>query len=353
MIELVDLCVRFEGFRLKDVSLSVGEGDFFAIIGPTGAGKTVLLEAMAGLVPVESGRIIIAGRDVTHLPPEERCVGIVYQDYALFPHMTVRENILYGTRYRGKKAKTPEGRLARYIDLLGLRPLLSRRPEGLSGGEKQRVALARALAVDPAVLLLDEPFSALDPSIRQEVREEIARLHRASGLTIVLVTHDFSDVLALANKTAVIKDGRIVQAGEVEEVFHRPASGFVADFVGARNVFRARFDGDKAMVGHLAITLVSEPPVREGYIIVRPESIVLSAGPLASSMRNSFAGVVRGVSNHGALHHVAVGVNDLIFYVAVTEAGLMELDLAPGKPVYISFKASAVGVRPRRDLDET
>jgi molybdate/tungstate transport system ATP-binding protein len=201
MIALEGLSMDLGGFRLESLSLRVAPGEFFMIVGPSGAGKTLLLEAVAGLRPLSSGRILIAGKDVTAVPPEKRGVGIVYQDYALFPHLTVEENIRWGLRFSRKDGS---GSVDRLVDLLRLRPLLRRSPGTLSGGEQQRTALARALAVQPSVLLLDEPLSALDPAFREELRDYLAEINR-EGMTLVMVTHDFGEVLSLGDRVAVCR----------------------------------------------------------------------------------------------------------------------------------------------------
>ena len=234
MIVLEDLSIRLPGFCVKGIDLRVAKGEFFAMMGPTGAGKTLILECIAGLVKASQGRITIGGRDVTRLPPEKRRTGIVYQDHALFPHLTVEQNIAYGLRY--KKDRPENGGHKHIKDLsqrLGIAHLLKRKVHNLSGGEKQRIALARALAVEPDVLLLDEPLSALDPNFRTDIRAMLADLHHTTGLTCIMVTHDFNDVHCLASRMAVINMGGLEQVDSVENVFQTPCSPFVAQFVGA------------------------------------------------------------------------------------------------------------------------
>ena len=202
MIELRDLRVDLPGFHLGEITLTVGRGEFFALMGPTGSGKTLILESVAGLVRADGGSILLNGRDVTSLPPERRGVGLVYQDHALFPHMTVTRNITYGRRYHGMD-KAEGLRLARELmEILGLTRVADRKPANLSGGERQRTALARALACRPSVLLLDEPLSSLDPQFREDVRRNLADLHASAGTTFLMVTHDFVDALTLAGRAA-------------------------------------------------------------------------------------------------------------------------------------------------------
>ncbi|MDY6951579.1 MAG: ATP-binding cassette domain-containing protein [Thermodesulfobacteriota bacterium] len=209
MITIRGLNISLRDFHLRDIHLDVAENEFFILMGPTGAGKTVLLEAIAGLVPIESGKISIGGQEMTGLPPEKRGISIVYQDYALFPHLTVINNITYGLRFHKINKEKAQERLARLLHVLNLSHLKDRLPAHLSGGEKQRVSVARALMVEPKVLLLDEPLSALDPGFREEVREALKRLHRTSNITFMMVTHDFAEALSLAGRAAVMNQGKI------------------------------------------------------------------------------------------------------------------------------------------------
>ena len=359
-LQVTDLWLDLGEFHLRGVNLEVTPGEYFVILGPTGAGKTVLLETIAGLHFPRRGRVLLNGEDVTHVPPERRSIGFVYQDYALFPHLSVAENIAFGLRLRGMGQKTVAQRVDEISRRLSLHSLLQRRPETLSGGEAQRVALARALAIEPSILLLDEPLSALDPETREGLQRELARLHRELGTTTVHVTHDFEEAVALANRIAVMSQGQIVQVGSPEEIFRRPESEFVARFVGVRNIFRGEiFPGDG---GYRWLAL--EGAGRQGLRIavltdlsgsvhasIRPEDIVLSREPLHSSMRNSFRGRVVGILDRGALIYVTVrvppdgvpsGATD--FVCAITRPSLEEMGLEEGGEVFISFKASAVHI---------
>ncbi|MGQ9617293.1 MAG: ABC transporter ATP-binding protein, partial [Spirochaetota bacterium] len=249
MIRVKNLYVELKEFSLKNINISVERNQFFVLIGPTGAGKTVLLEAIAGLVRVKSGKIIIGKRDITHLPPEKRGISIVYQDYALFPHLTVYNNIIYGLHYHRVEKQEKNRRIKELVQQLNLDHLLHRYPGTLSGGELQRVTLARALVIHPDILLLDEPFSALDPGFREEIRMHLKRLHKTSNSTFIMVTHDFSEAISLGDKVAVINNGRIEQTGEINDIFERPHSKFVADFVGIKNIFLVNYKDTKAIIG--------------------------------------------------------------------------------------------------------
>jgi len=353
MIRLENLHVRVGAFDLRDITLEVPKGGYALIIGPTGSGKTTLLEAVAGHARLKAGRVFMHDEEVTHLPPERRGLGFVYQQYHLFPHLSVRDNIGYGLgRGRGQRdGAGPDARIAELADMLALSPLLDRPIRGLSGGEQQRVALARALAPRPSILLLDEPFAAVDPATRQVLRRELRELHEREGITTLQVTHDFDEALRLGDLVAVLAEGRIAQSGTPEEVFRYPNSAFVARFVGTGNViagtvertepdngsgaFRGTFRG-----GSLELDVVAE---REGPIhaVIRPEDIVLSLTHHAGSARNHLEGRVARLERIGpvTLVHLDAG-RPLI--ASLTTQSVEEMELRPGKPVKLAFKATAI-----------
>ncbi|MBW1692115.1 MAG: ABC transporter ATP-binding protein [Deltaproteobacteria bacterium] len=344
MIEIRDLNIRLLDFTLSDINLGIAENEFFILMGPTGAGKTVLMEAIAGLVPIKSGKIFIGEKDITRLPPEKRDISIVYQDYALFPHLTVFENITYGLHFHRIDTAQAEERLNRLFDVLNISHLKERLPAKLSGGEKQRVALARALIVDPSVLLLDEPLSALDPGFREDVRNALKTLHQSSSATFLMVTHDFAEALSLAERAAVINKGIIEQIGDMKEIFEKPNSPFVADFVGMKNLFKSSSSGTHAMVSGLRIETGRTIDPSSHYLAIRPEDIVISRENISSSMRNNYSGIVTKIDNQGFYYEIDVRVKDVSFKGLITKGALIELGLKEGIPVYISFKASAVHV---------
>jgi len=341
MIKIENLAVSLGSFDLRDISIDIDENSFFVLMGPTGAGKTVLLEAIAGLTPVSSGRIYIGNRDVTHLPPEKHGVSIMYQDNSLFPHLTVIENIRYGLRYHKNSGET-EKNIDRLIDQLGLSPILKRLPLNLSGGELQRVSLARALAVNPRILLLDEPLSALDPNFRYELRQMLKSIHKNTNVTFLMVTHDFSEAISLAEKAAIMDRGRIVQTGSVDEIFQKPCCSFAADFVGMKNVFSVRYNGNLAMAGGIDIDMGRKVENGSGHIAIRPEDIVISTEKIHSSMRNSFPGRVLSITDLGFFYEIQISVSGILFRSLIAKGSLFELNIRENTEVFISFKATAI-----------
>jgi ABC-type Fe3+/spermidine/putrescine transport system ATPase subunit len=245
MLRLEGIDVKLGDFRLREISLNVKPGTYLALLGPTGTGKTVLLETIAGVYRPTHGYIYVKGRDVTHLAPEARHLGIVYQDYALFPHLTVFQNIAFGLRLKGVPDRTVIGEVEKMARFLDIAALLKRRPTRLSGGERQRVALARALVMDPYVLLLDEPLGALDRAIRGRIQNELKRIHTELGVTILHITHDLEEAFFLADRMAVMKDGSILQEGTPDEVCRRPRNRHVAELVGIENLIAARVEGGR------------------------------------------------------------------------------------------------------------
>ncbi|PWU45404.1 ABC transporter [Micromonospora globispora] len=300
------------GVRALDaLDLEIADGEFFALLGPSGCGKTTLLRTIAGLELSSGGSVRIGDRDVTSLPPGQRDVAMVFQDYALFPHMTVRDNIAYPLRIKKVGKADRQDKAARTADELGLSALLDRRPGQLSGGQQQRVALARAMACHPQVFLLDEPLSNLDARLRLEARTFLKRLQRELGVTTVFVTHDQAEALALADRIAVMEGGRIRQVGTPTEVFRRPANTFVAGFIGSTpmNLVPARVRGDELAVA--AVRLPVPEDVRgeltDGEQVVygvRPEYLDYSPEPASGAL----TGQVVVVENLGSFSLVSLDV---------------------------------------------
>jgi len=347
MIEIKNLMVNLGSFLLQDINLIVEKGEYFIILGPTGAGKTILLESIAGLYPIRSGEIWLDGREVTGLEPEKRGIGFVYQDYVLFPHLSVKDNLIFGLKQKGRPKRELQRVTEWLADLLEVSHLLERRPDTLSGGEKQKVALARALSVGPNVLLLDEPLSALDPQTRESVQQELRRVHQRLQLTIIHVTHDFEEAIALGDRIAVLNEGRIVQVGTPEEIFRQPNSEFVARFSMTRNIFagdvRQEAGGSILFAVDNAEFEVVTDLRGKLHASVRPEDILVSNDPLISSARNSMKGTITSIADHGSTIHLTVST-PMDFVCMVTRHSFDEMNLTKGGEIYITFKASSVHV---------
>ena len=322
---------------LNNVSLDVAPGELLALLGPSGSGKTTLLRAIAGLEYPDSGQILFEGEDVTYASAASRRVGFVFQQYALFKHMTVARNVAFGLDVRKGRDKPPKSEIAARVDeLLGLVELggLSKRyPSQLSGGQRQRVALARALAVSPRVLLLDEPFGALDATVRKSLRKELRRIHDATGVTTVFVTHDQEEALDLADRVAILNQGRIEQVGTPDEVHDHPANAFVCGFVGEANSFEGVVGSGRFTGG--AIDLAA-PGAADGPAVayVRPYDLALNAG-------QGFAANVTRIGVDGAVAHIdLVTADGLRFEAQVSrEQGRT---LAVGASVQVSARVAHV-----------
>ncbi|SFT92595.1 ABC-type Fe3+/spermidine/putrescine transport systems, ATPase components [Kosakonia arachidis] len=255
---------------LHDIHLAVEKGEMIALLGPSGCGKTTLLNALCGFVPVRSGTISINGRDITHSTPEQRNITMVFQSYALWPHFTVAQNIGYGLKVRRVKKEAIQQRVQELLKIVNLEGYADIKVTALSGGQRQRVALARALAIEPEVLVLDEPLSNLDAKVRLNVRHEIKALQKKLGFTSLIVTHDQQEALVMADRIAVLNSGRIEQIGTPEDIYHRPATPFVADFMGADNCLTGTDDGGKSLYFRsvdVTIHAASTPPAPQGLVL--------------------------------------------------------------------------------------
>lgn len=347
MIQVKNLYVDLGNFMLGDINLDVEPGEYFIILGPTGAGKTVLLETIAGLYPIKSGQIWLRGKEVTRFEPEKRKISIVYQDHALFPHLSVAENIIFGLKLRKQSRQELTDTLRWLSELLDIAHLLDRSPDTLSGGERQKVALARALSIKPELLLLDEPLSALDPETREGVQQELRQLHDRLMVTVIHVTHDFEEAIALGDRIAVLGDGRIKQIGTPEQIFRQPNSEFVARFAMARNIFAGEVvekdDGDTVFRTEDADLMVVTDLRGKLHASVRPEDIIVSPQPFRSSARNSFCGIITNITDKGSTLYLTVSLPP-DFICLVTRRSFEEIGLAEGNKVYITFKASAVHI---------
>ena len=346
MIVLEHLCARSGAFKLHDVSASVPRGAWGIVLGAAGSGKTTLLETIAGVRSSTSGRVILRGDDATAMPPERRGVGIVYQHGYLFPHLSVEQNIAYGAADAGA-AREVAARL-------GADALTDRAVSSLSGGERQVVALSRALAPSPDILLLDEPFAALDPRGRARVRAELRRMQRERGMTVLHVTHDFIEAGTLGDMAMVMEHGAIAQLGTPDELFRKPASGSVADFLGMENVYSgtvrrigsggiAEIETLQFVGDGIELIGIGDHPGGAGHAVVRAEDVVLARRQQTeSSARNILEGKVVSVVAEGVLARVTLEVGTTSLVAVVTQGSASELCLVAGEMMTASVKATAV-----------
>jgi sulfate transport system ATP-binding protein len=340
-IELSRLSKTFGSYAaLRDVSLSIHEGELVALLGPSGSGKTTLLRLIAGLEAPDQtsrARIRFYDEDVAHQPASNRGVGFVFQHYALFRHMSVLENVAFGLRVRPRKNRPSReeilDRVHTLLKLVQLDGLGDRYPSQLSGGQRQRVALARALAVEPRVLLLDEPFGALDAKVRHGLRAWLRKLHDEIHVTTILVTHDQEEALEVADRIVVMNQGRIEQIGTPEEVFHRPATRFVMEFLGQVNVFHGRVQDGKALLGEIALECPDVGDEQAAMVYMRPHELDIEL--YANGAPHLPAEVVR-VNPAGSIAKLIARTADgQEILVDLSQHDLRELDLEPGDRIYI------------------
>jgi putative spermidine/putrescine transport system ATP-binding protein/spermidine/putrescine transport system ATP-binding protein len=280
---------------LDDVTIAFEDGEFFGLLGPSGSGKTTLLRAIAGFVIPDAGSIRFDGERVENVPVHRREIGMVFQSYALFPHMTVEENVAFGLSVRGTAREDAAKRVREMLDLVRLEGLGARKPRQLSGGQQQRVALARALVTGPKVLLLDEPLGALDRRLRQAMQVELREIQRSTGITAVFVTHDQEEALTLSDRIAIIDQGRLIQVGAPQDVYERPKTVFAAQFLGDANLFSGTPEGDGLRLAEGGVVRTAgDLPATGGTVIVRPEKLtVMPAGdPRATGFDNRLEGTI-------------------------------------------------------------
>lgn len=329
---------------LADIDLTIRANEFFTLLGPSGCGKTTLLRLIAGFDQPTTGEIAIFGQPVAGLPPEVRPVNTVFQHYALFPHLTVAQNVGFALRMLGRGRAEIAATVARMVALVGLEGMEHRRPDQLSGGQKQRVALARALAPGPKILLLDEPLSALDAKLRQRMRSELKALQRETGITFVFVTHDQDEALAMSDRIAVMQGGRVQQLGRPEDIYETPANRFVADFIGGANLIPARMGAQGAEAAGLGVIAATGAAGADVTLAIRPERLGLVAeglrqtgdlGPLVVAER-----IYMGNELSFRLEGAAVPM-----HVTLPRGGLRGAqDFAPGDRVVLRPEAGAVRV---------
>ena len=349
-VELRNIALSFGSTQvLRDITLSVAPGEFFALLGPSGSGKSTLLRLIAGFNRNQSGKVLIGGRDVGPVPPWQRDVGMVFQSYALWPHMTVTQNVAFGMEERRLPRDDIRRKVAAVLELVELTGLESRRPGQLSGGQQQRVAIARTLAIEPQVLLLDEPLSNLDAKLRVQTRQELKKLQKRLGITTIFVTHDQEEAMTTCDRIAVMDQGVIQQVGTPMELFDHPANRFVAQFIGSVNLFDGRFTRtagalhfSSPAIGEVALPAMLEPPGTQGEIAFRPHAVRLAAGsPAATGDDMRLTGTIEGEEFLGEFLRYEVRVAGTRVVVDHAHAR-GEAPLAAGTPVTLSVPADEI-----------
>jgi len=347
MIRIENISKRFESFELSNVTLEIPEGEYVVLLGDSGSGKSVLLEIIAGLIKPDQGRIFLNDQDLTDEPIRSRPFGMVFQDLALFPHLSVHENIAYPLKARHLSKLDMDIKIRELAEKLEITHILDRYPPNLSGGEKQRVALARTLANEPACLLLDEPLASVDARIRKEIKSVLRKLHR-NGQTIIHVTHDYQEAVSLASRIGILENGKLVQYGPALEVLRNPVSPFMASFTGIRNFIPVTL-GKDPVDGHFKAWTKQNIPLifqtdkdhGKGYLIIPENAVFLSTEPVTTSAANQLKGTITDIipAPHGFEVVIDVGFS---LYALLTADGIGRLSIKTGDSVYASFKATAL-----------
>ena len=340
---------------LRGVSFDVAEGEFLVLLGPSGSGKTTILRVIAGFEQLTEGNVDIRGRPIADVPPNRRDIGVVFQHFALFPHLTVFRNVAFGLEMRRVPRHELRERVAEALEMVRLVGFDDRMPNQLSGGQQQRVALARALVTRPAVLLLDEPLGSLDPHLRVEMQGEIRRLQQALAITAIMVTHDQEEAMTMADRIALLHEGRLQQIGTPREIYEAPASAFVARFIGAANIFDVieahAHDGTLrvATQGGLTLTAVAtqtNPPGGNTSVVVRPESIRF--GTMTAGLENVFRGRVTSITYMGAVTRCQVAIADNLEVTATLPTAAGHRPMSLGDEVSLGWPAASTILVPDR-----
>ena len=347
MLEVKNLSVQRGSFLLENICLDVQDGEYFILLGPSGAGKTVLLESIAGTYGISGGEVWIDHKNVTSLNFRQRRIGFAFQDYTLYRHLSVRNNISFGVAWGSKTKREIEESVDQVIEFLGLRYLLEKRPWSLSGGESQKICLARAIGIKPDLLILDEPLGSIDLESREVSERQLKEMHNRLKLTTIHVTHNFEEAIVLGDRIAVMIDGHIVQTGTPDEVFRHPSSEAVAQFVMTRNIFEGEVQDTTDKQSTFCLDrhkLTVATPLRgKRHASIRPEDILISKEPLNSATAKSLPGTISHISNRGSIAYVHVDVPPE-FTCIVLHSSLEDMGLEKGQKVYITFNVSAVNI---------
>ncbi|MEA3294432.1 MAG: ABC transporter ATP-binding protein [Euryarchaeota archaeon] len=353
MIQLNDICKSFkEKEVLRSLNLNVKKGEMFVLLGSSGCGKTTTLSIIAGLIREDKGDIYVDGSRINDIPPHKRGIGFVFQNYALFPHLNIYENIEFGLKARHKQ-KNNRNEVKRALELVGLDGFDNKNPMKLSGGEQQRVALARALVTEPECILMDEPLSNLDAMVRERLRHEMKQLQKDVGLTTIYVTHDQVEAMMLGDRIAVLNNGQNEEVGTPEKIFYKPQREFVARFTGMKNIFNGKIttldeEGGVMQISteNFELTAVLIPSSEGTHVkaCVRPEEIILMKSDQKTSARNEIAGRIITIFPNGPLMRVLVDVGEDKISVDITRLATRDLGLKKGDKVIMKFKATSVHV---------
>jgi len=338
MLKIVDLTLKINGKTLLDsINLDVSKNEYFAVIGPNGAGKTILMESIAGFKKVK-GNLLLEGKNIGNLPIEKRNIGIVYQNFALFPHLSVKENIAFSLKI--KKSKDIEEKINWIGKQLDISHLLERNTKNLSGGEKQKIAIARALIAKPKVLILDEPFSAIDASFKRKMIDFIKTIHKKFDLTTIHITHNFEEAIKLADRLAIITKGKIVQIGKPTQIFKNPRSEFVASFVGLENLIPITQKDDGYYLSGISIPLSTLKSFKK-FAILHSDEIILSKKAVKSSARFSIEGIIKEISERDFYSSLKIDIG-FIITAKITNKSLQKMDLHKGSKIFVTFKESSL-----------
>lgn len=346
-LKLENISKSWSEFKLKNIDLTIENGDYFVILGPTGAGKTLLLETIVGFYKPDEGRIFMNGKDITNEPPEKRNIGYVSQNCVLFPNMDVRQNVEFGLKMKGVSKTERTRTVDQLLEVAGLKSMAHRRPATLSGGEKQKVALARAIAPEPEMIILDEPLTAIDLETAREIKGALKRLH-LSGKTVIHVTHNQIEGFSLGSKMAILNSGEIVQTGKPKETFSKPRSKFVAQFLGYENVFKAQLieqQGPLSLVSVKGVTLKVSGNVDapECTIAVRPEDISVEMSPIKNDAMNILKGTIIEFVDQGPSVSITVDAG-LPLKVIMTKSFFIEKNLETRQETWLAFKHTSVKI---------
>lgn len=346
MLELKDISISYSSFKMNNLSLDVKRGEYFVMLGRSGSGKSVTLDIIAGLRKPDSGRVILNGSDITNTRIQARKVGMVFQDFALFPHLTVFDNISYPLRLKKMAKREILERVETISRGMNIKQILGRKPDNLSGGEKQRVAVARTLVTSPDIILLDEPMSSIDTPLRDDIRRLLRKIN-SEGMTILHVTHDFREAIRLADRVGVIHNGHMIQTGKPDEVFTSPVNRFVARFAGIQNFFKVEITRSNGKFvgtgkGETSFNLPGDDYPHNALIMIRNESIDITGKPPAGR-DNIIKGVVAELNRSEFGYEAYVDAGET-FYVNFSEKEFREMNLKIGQEVYLSFNSNDLKV---------